>query len=156
MVIQVKREYPYRAGYFALIGVLVAGAIAVAGYVAAGETLEGPYEAAVVRVVDGDTIRVRARIWLGTDVELLVRIDGIDTPEIRGKCPREKELAARARALTESLVAGGAVRLHDVRYGKYAGRVVARVVVDGADIANLLLAAGLAHPYDGGARAGWC
>jgi endonuclease YncB( thermonuclease family) len=145
-----------RAGFFAFVGILAAGSIAAAGYVAAGETLEGPYEAAIVRVVDGDTLRVRARIWLGTDVELLVRIDGIDTPEIRGKCAREKELAARARAMTESLVAGGAVRLHDVRYGKYAGRIVARVVADGADIADLLLAAGLAHPYDGGSRAGWC
>ena len=153
---QVKRECPRRTGFVAFGGILVAGLIAAAGYVAAGETLEGPYEAAIVRVVDGDTLRVRARIWLGTDVELLVRIDGIDTPEIRGKCAREKELAARARRLTESLVAAGAVRLHDVRYGKYAGRVVARVVADGEDIADLLLAAGLAHPYDGGARAPWC
>ncbi len=153
---QVKRESLRHTAYIAFAGILAAGLIAAAGYVAAGETLEGPYEAIVVRVVDGDTIRVRARIWLGTDVELLVRIDGIDTPELRGKCPREKALAARARALTESLVAGGAVRLRDVRYGKYAGRVVARVMVEGADIADLLLAAGLAHVYAGGAREPWC
>ncbi len=153
---QGKRESLRRIVFFTFAGILAAGLIAAAGYVTAGETLEGPYEAAVVQVVDGDTLRVRARIWLGTDVELLVRIDGIDTPEIRGKCAREKELAARARALTESLVAGGAVRLHDVRYGKYAGRVVARVVVGGEDIADLLLAAGLAHAYGGGAREPWC
>ncbi len=153
---QSKREHLRHAGFIAFAGIVAAGMIAAAGYVAAGETLEGPYEAAVVQVLDGDTIRVRARIWLGTDVELLVRIDGIDTPEIRGKCAHEKALAARARALTESLVAGGAVRLHDVRYGKYAGRVVARVVADGQDIADLLLAAGLAHRYGGGAREPWC
>ncbi len=73
-----------------------------------------------------------------------------------GENARAKRRWRHARALTESLVAGGAVRLHDVRYGKYAGRVVARVMVEGADIADLLLAAGLAHVYAGGAREPWC
>ena len=36
--------------------------------------------------------------------------------------------------------------------GKYAGRVVARVVVDGEDLAEELIAAGLARAYDGGRR----
>ncbi len=41
-------------------------------------------------------------------------------------------------------------------WGKYAGRVVARVVVDGEDLAEELIVAGLARVYDGGPRQGWC
>jgi endonuclease YncB( thermonuclease family) len=49
------------------------------------------------------------------------------------------------------------VRLRDVRYGKYARRVVARVETPaGEDLGRALLDAGLARPYDGGRRASWC
>ena len=39
---------------------------------------------------------------------------------------------------------------------KYVGRVVARVVVDGEDLAEELIVAGLARACDGGQREGWC
>jgi endonuclease YncB( thermonuclease family) len=49
------------------------------------------------------------------------------------------------------------VALTDIRFGKYARRVVARVSAGGVpDIAEGLLARGLARPYDGGRRSGWC
>ncbi len=41
-------------------------------------------------------------------------------------------------------------------WGKYAGRVVARVVVDDEDLAEELVIADLARAYDGGQRQGWC
>ena len=34
--------------------------------------------------------------------------------------------------------------------------IVARVVVDGEDLAEELMVAGLARAYDGGQREGWC
>jgi len=63
----------------------------------AGEVLPGPMPAKIVSVYNGDTITVRAHIWLGQDVETKVRLDGIDTPEINGKCDAEKTLAVKAR-----------------------------------------------------------
>ncbi len=49
------------------------------------------------------------------------------------------------------------VRLREIRYGKFAGRVLARVeTLDGTDLGQGLLAAGLARPYDGRRRASWC
>ncbi|MDP7604576.1 MAG: hypothetical protein QF546_12130 [Alphaproteobacteria bacterium] len=51
----------------------------------------------------------------------------------------------------------GPVRLADVHYGKFAGRVVARLITPaGADLGRELLAAGLAQPYQGGRRQAWC
>ena len=42
------------------------------------------------------------------------------------------------------------------RLDKY-GRVLARLEVDGEDVATLLIAEGHARPYDGRSRrAGWC
>lgn len=112
----------------------------------AGETLPGPVAARVVRVIDGDTVRVRATVWLGSTVEVDVRLAGIDAPELRGRCAREKQLAASARAA-----------LRDVRYGKFAGRVVARIMApNGDDAADVLRAQGLARAYGGGKRARWC
>lgn len=118
--------------------------------------LPGPQPARLVDVIDGDTIRVRARIWLGTDIETLVRIEGIDTPELRGKCDEERALAERARSRVAQLATGQQLMLYDIRYGKYAGRVVARVEVQGEDIAERLLIEKLAHRYDGGKRRPWC
>ena len=50
----------------------------------------------------------------------------------------------------------GWLTLRHIRYGKYAGRVVARASAEGVNLSDALLAAGLARPYDGGTRAGWC
>jgi len=128
----------------------------------AGDVLAGPVPAVVEEVIDGDTLRVRARIWLGQDVATLVRFAGVDAPEIRGACARERDLARRAqdfvaRQVTSDGTRRPSVRLRDVRYGKFARRVVARVeTAAGVDLAAALLAAGLARPYDGGARRGWC
>ena len=121
------------------------------------DRMAGPFDAEVIEVVDGDTLDVRVRIWLGQEVVTRVRLSGVDTPELRGKCEREKRKAAEARDLLTRLVAGGAVVLRDVAYDKYGGRVLATVAnAQGHPLAERLIAAGLARPYDGKARAGWC
>ncbi|MDH3593309.1 MAG: thermonuclease family protein [Rhodospirillales bacterium] len=129
----------------------------------AAEPLAGPVPAVVTAVVDGDTLEVRARIWLGQELTTRVRLAGIDAPEAKSDCPRERALAARARAFLSARLrpagarAPAAVRLHDIRNGKYAGRVLARVEsAAGLDLGRALLAAGLARAYDGGRRAPWC
>ncbi len=124
----------------------------------AAETLAGPVDAKVLEVIDGDTVTVRARIWLGQAIEIRVRLAGIDTPELRGRCDRERQLAAEARDALSDRIAGGDVTLRDIRYGTYAGRVVARVSTGGEpDLGEMLLASGLARSYAGrGPRPDWC
>jgi endonuclease YncB( thermonuclease family) len=59
--------------------------------------LAGPVSAKVVRVVDGDTIDVRAAIWIGQGLFIRIRIDGIDAPELKARCAEERRLAEKAR-----------------------------------------------------------
>lgn len=125
--------------------------------VAANESLPGPVPARVLEVIDGDTIRVRARIWLGQELETSVRLAGVDAPELKGRCPRERELAQTAKSYIVTQVAGQEVRLFDVHLDKYGGRVIARVETPrGENLSSGLIAAGLARRYAGEARAPWC
>jgi len=141
-----------------LAAVLAAG-IAAAAQTAGGDTgvIAGPVAARLVRVIDGDTVVVNARIWLGQEITAHVRIDGVDTPEIKGKCAGEIRMAAAARDFTARLLSQGEISLSDIRYGKYAGRVVARVrAANGEDSAEALLRRGLGRRYTGGKRQPWC
>jgi endonuclease YncB( thermonuclease family) len=113
----------------------------------AAEALAGPVPAKGERVVDGDTIDVRADICLGQTLLVRVRIDGVDAPELEARCPEERKLALAAREFL-------ARRLGV--YGKYGGRVGADVADNKGDVGEALLAAGLARPYHGERRASWC
>jgi endonuclease YncB( thermonuclease family) len=98
-------------------------------------------------VIDGDTIRVAGQV---------VRIMGLDAPEMRGRCPRERQLAQRAQARMTQLVARGVVL---ERHGLDRWRRQLAVVRDrtGRDLAWVMIAEGLARPYDGrGPRGSWC
>lgn len=121
------------------------------------ETLPGPYPALVERVVDGDTIAVRVTVWLQHEVEVLVRLRGIDAPELRGDCDTEKRRAELAALALKRIVAEGPVTLTAIEGDKYFGRIVADVTtVRGHSVAASLVAGGFARAYDGEARASWC
>lgn len=121
------------------------------------DTVPGPIPAHVVKVIDGDTVRVRAHIWLGQEVETNVRLAGVDAPERHSRCAREREMAETARAFVEDRLADGAVTLGAIDHDKYGSRVVARLFLpDGKDLSQALLSAGLVHPYEGGRKARWC
>ena len=62
----------------------------------ADERLPGPVPARVMAVIDGDTLVVKARIWLGQAVETRVRLADIDTPALRASCDSARLLAVRA------------------------------------------------------------
>ena len=119
------------------------------------------YEDATVskvhNVYDGDTIT--ADIYGYPDVvgkKIGVRIVGIDTPEIRGKCVAEKKLAVKAKEYVTMIVkTGKVVVLKNVQRDKYF-RVLADVYVDGVSVSELLILNGMARRYDGGTKSSWC
>lgn len=117
--------------------------------------LPGPIPAEVVRVIDGDTLEVRARIWVDQDVLTAVRLDGVDTPEtFRPDCEAERVAGQAASDYVRGLALTG-IKLRDVHWGTYAGRVVARVELpDGTDLTERLLTEYLGVPY--GEEGGWC
>jgi endonuclease YncB( thermonuclease family) len=123
----------------------------------AADVIAGPVEAEVLRVVDGDTLKVQAKIWLGQTVEVDVRLAGIDAPELHGACDREREAALAAKDELAALTSGGKVRLTDIRRDKFGGRVIAHVGGEGAeDLSAALVARHFARAYGGGKRGGWC
>lgn len=112
--------------------------------------------ATVDRVIDGDTVELSVNIWPGLTQQISLRLDGVNTPEKRGSDQCEKAAAKEASAFTDGLLAGQRVTVTGVRLGKYAGRVLGRISVDGVDLGDALIAAGHARPYDGGKREAWC
>ena len=118
------------------------------------------YEWRIVGVVDGDTIRVDATPDLPPALaRLSVRLRGVDTPEKggRAKCERERRGGTAATAFaTDAIRAARRVLIRNPAWGKWGGRVIADVLIDGRNLATALIEAGLARRYDGGRRAGWC
>lgn len=117
--------------------------------------LDGPVLARIDRVVDGDTVRVSAQVWIDQSIDVAVRVADIDAPELfRPKCRVEQAKARAAKAFVADFVALGPVRLYDIRPDKYSGRVVARIENgEGRDLGAALAAA--AHAVYG-ARGSWC
>jgi len=123
----------------------------------ADPSIIGPVSAKVIKVYDGDTFTVEAYPWPGITANASVRVDGVDTPEIRGKCASEKQKAIEAREFVKDLILGEVVFLEHVKHGKYAGRVVADVKLNsGEKLAEKIINQGLGREYHGGAREGWC
>ncbi len=139
------------------IAACLASAVACSTSGRAAEILPGPYPAEVERVVDGDTIGARVAIWLNQDLSVLVRIRGIDAPELRGRCAGERKQAREAMLALERLASGGRVVLTEIEGDKFFGRVLADVTTSaGEDVGAALVASGHARTYDGGARQAWC
>jgi endonuclease YncB( thermonuclease family) len=145
---------------FALVlGLAVASVGSPIAKAADRDRVDGPVMAQVVRIVDGDTILVSARPWPQTTVEVFVRLRGIDAPEMKARCLRERKAAGAAKDLLVGLIGEGtSLRLTNVSGDKYFGRVVADVALsNGANPAQDLVAAGLARFYDGGRKGpGFC
>ena len=109
-------------------------------------------------IYDGDTFRAIIK-----DVHPLlgerigIRVSGVDTPEIRGKCKLEKSLAKKAKKFTVNFLRSSKkIELRNVTRGKYF-RIVADVYGDGRNLTKLLIRSGHAVKYDGGKKSkDWC
>ena len=85
-----------------------------------------------------------------------IRINGIDTPELQGKCDKEKQLARLAKQFTvERLRAAKSIVLKNIKRGKYF-RLVADVYVDGVNLGEQLIKQGHAVRYKGKTKKTWC
>lgn len=124
----------------------------------ANKTYGSVYISEVTSIYDGDTFRANIKDFpdlLGYRIG--IRINGIDTPEIRGKCKQEKQLAYKAKELTVvTLRNAKKIELRNMKRGKYF-RIVADVYADGKSIAKKLIDNKLAVKYDGGTKTkDWC
>ncbi len=142
------------------ITIIITIILLIASLVFSGESKANTvlgYEATVVKVIDGDSIKLDVNIWPKMTIRINVRLLGIDTPENRGTTICEKALAASAKLFNrKKMPAGKKVILTNVKNGKYAGRVLGKISVNGKDAGETLIAAGHGRPYFGGKRVGWC
>ena len=139
--------------------VLLALGIALSCF-GAGPAQAVDYAWPVIRVIDGDTVAVNASADMPPELaDVKVRLRGVDTPEKggRAKCAEERAAGGAATAFTEAALAGASVVVvRDPAWGKWGGRVIADLVLDGRSLTSALIAAGHGRPYDGGKRPGWC
>jgi micrococcal nuclease len=120
-------------------------------------TYNNAHRVSVVSVYDGDTFRVNIAGWrpiIGQNIPIRVR--GVDTPELRGECDREKLLALEARDFTKNFLESGKISLKNNDRGKYF-RIVSDVYVDGKLLSEALINKGLGYEYDGKTKKrSWC
>ena len=109
-------------------------------------------EAKVIKVYDGDTLTIGFYME-GYDAPLRasVRLNGIDTPEMRGKTPEEKHAAKLAQQFLSSQVLGKIIVLSNITKEKY-GRILAEVTCDGVHINQLMIDNNHAIAYFGGTK----
>ncbi len=143
---------------FALLVILVACSTSVAR---AHVDTDNRYEWSILDVIDGDTLKIFLPGLPPELQPLKVRVRGIDTPELHGKCAAEKAAARKASAFTRHLVdaakaAEKPIYFSKIDWDKYGGRIDADVVIDGRSLADMLVGAGLARRYKGGKRGIWC
>ncbi|OEU52311.1 MAG: hypothetical protein BA861_07015 [Desulfobacterales bacterium S3730MH5] len=112
--------------------------------------------AEVTSIYDGDTFKANLRGYPPIAGERIgIRINGINTPEMRDNRPGIKALARKAKQYTvQRLREGQQIVLKNMQRGKYF-RIVADVYVDGSNLGQELIAAGLAKQYDGGKKPKW-
>ena len=109
----------------------------------------------VIKVYDADTITIASKLPYDESpmYRLSVRLNGIDTPEMKGKgiLDDEKEAAKNARDFVSNLVLNKYVRLENIESEKY-GRILADVYIGNVNLNEILLKERYAIKYDGGTK----
>ena len=119
----------------------------------------GDYNNAIyVQNYDGDTITFNLpSLHPIIGEKISIRVNGIDTPEMRGKCEKGKYDAKQAQQMVADILKDAEqIILKNMERGKYF-RIAADVIADGENLGDILVEAGMAVRYDGGKKIyKWC
>lgn len=107
----------------------------------------------VIKVYDGDTITIASKLPFADSplYRLSVRLDGIDTPEIKSKSEDEKTCAKESRDELAALILNKQIQLKNIKTEKY-GRILADVYFGEININQWLIEKRMAVKYDGGTK----
>ena len=102
-----------------------------------------------IYMIDGDTADIDGRRY---------RLVGYDTPETyRAECDFERAWGNQATERARQLIQwAGTVELIVLPGEDRYGRGLARIMINGHDLGQVLMSENLTRPYDGGRGAGWC
>jgi endonuclease YncB( thermonuclease family) len=115
-------------------------------------------EAFVIKVYDGDTLTVAASLPHDPKKILYrfsVRLDGIDSPEIKGKTQQERDAAHTSQHVLETLILNKKIILENrktEKYGRILATVYCRELGIKTSINQWMLDNSHAVPYDGGTK----
>lgn len=115
-------------------------------------------KADITSVYDGDTLYITEKSCPPVFcTHIGVRLNGIDTPEMRGACQLEKDKAKEAKLfLLSALKNGSVIELRNTSREKY-GRLIGDMYIDGKSIGDQMIASGLAVAYHGEKKTtDWC
>lgn len=99
----------------------------------------------VTCIVDGDTIWVRGE---------KIRLEGFNTPEMKGQCKRESDLAKQAQRRLRELLDGVPFSISRSGTDRF-GRTLATIRTAEGDVGKVLIREGLAHVWRG-RQENWC
>ena len=106
----------------------------------------------VIKVYDGDTITIASKLFSDPNIyRFTVRLNGIDSPEIKGKTETEKLLAKQSRDALHEMLFGKIVELKNIMNEKY-GRLLCDVYLDDLHINKWMLDNNYAVEYNGGRK----
>lgn len=110
-------------------------------------------EGYVIKVYDGDTITIASKLPYPNSpmYRFHVRLNGIDTPEIKGKTDDEKDAARKVQKILENLILHKSVKLKKLQTEKY-GRILADIHLKDLHVNQWLLDNHYAVKYDGGKK----
>jgi endonuclease YncB( thermonuclease family) len=110
-------------------------------------------EGKVIKIYDGDTITIAAKLPYPQSpmYRISVRLNGIDTPEIKGQTQKEKDLAKHIRDALKVKIMDKIITLKNTSSEKY-GRLLADVYLDDICINDWLIEQGFAVRYSGGTK----
>jgi micrococcal nuclease len=112
------------------------------------------YEATIIDVYDGDTVTALIDLGFSIYIKKRIRLNGIDTPEIRTLNIKEKEYGLEVRDYLRELILNKKVTLDTYKPDKY-GRCLADIYLGKMNINNHLINKRYAVPYYGGKKHIW-
>ena len=120
------------------------------------------YEWKVLRIVDGDSLEI-ANEFLPQELKLFVRAKGVDTPEKapHAKCEKENALGQKATIYTKKAIQNAQknnqkITFTEIKWDKYGGRIIAKVLINNNDLAQDPIKNGLGRAYSGDMKKSWC
>lgn len=111
------------------------------------------YSGIVIKVYDGDTITVASKLPYSKSemYRFVVRLNGIDSPEIKSNNEDEKKIAKEARDYLASKILHKNVILKNITTEKY-GRILADVYLGDVHFNKLMIKERFAVEYNGGTK----
>ena len=106
----------------------------------------------VIKVYDGDSITIAAKPYANYPVyRFSIRLNGIDTPELRTSNENEKKHGIIARDALKEKILDKIVTLKNVDSEKY-GRLLADIYLGDENICQWMIEQNYAIRYDGGTK----